>query len=783
MNTVGGMMIILPQLANMPMFANDKRLVMFKDGLWIGLFAPSLQQSQNAYGRLKAGLQSDYAVPILEEFGYDFLTSNGEKVSLSNGSFCTARSASDNANIEGDSYKLIICDECQDIGTFKLRKSIHPMGAAYNATLVKIGTTTTFKGDFYEAIERNKKDFVEGRIRIRNHFEYDGTIGAKYNEKYAKYLEKEKYRLGEDSDEYKMSYMLKWILERGMFIDIDLLEKNCGIIDANRVAYDKKSYCVAGIDLAKRDDKTVITVVKVDWDNPVIHEEDKSSISGLDEGFVAYETIILDWRELNGDDYETQYYEIVDYLSNFNIKRIMIDATKEEGMCDRLQANFGDKIDVVPCIFSSGFKSDMYKHLDTEIKAKRAKFPMSDEVKNSKEYKKFSQEMADLEKDYRGQLLVVSHPNIRGAHDDYCLSLDTEILTKDGFKKYNQLTTDDLVAKVEDNKITYVKPNKIIYKDYKGKMYRFKSKDLCLEVTENHKMLTRHRKSGRELVMLSQELDMLPTNTRYNTLSIPVAPKQICKDYDISDNMIKQIAWFITEGWINKDSRYNTYRYSFGQSQHKPHYHDICKFIDEMNLKPYTYTRKDGVTYWTFHKKDNKLFDSILKEGIHRVPREWLSNFSQRQLKLLLDTLMQGDGTISRNTYHTKDLGLAQDIQELCHKLGIKASIRPRTYQGYTMYNVYLMSKDETRIQEVETYNYEGKVWCVNVDNGFIVTRCNNKIAVTGNCDSWALAVYGTKYQTENDVIETSNNNKMYQPLVQQSNFMASRNRRTAKRR
>lgn len=446
-NTVGGMMIILPQLANMPMFANDKRLEMFKNGLWVGLFAPSLQQSQNAYGRLKNGLQSDYAIPILEEFGYEFLTSNGERVSLSNGSYCTARSASDNANIEGDSYKLILCEECQDIGTFKLRKSIHPMGAAYNATLVKIGTATTFKGDFLEAIERNKKDYAEGKLRIRNHFEYNGLVGAKYNEKYAKYLAKEKYRLGEDSDEFRMSYMLEWILERGMFIDIDLLEKNCGIIEADRVAYDKTSYCVAGIDLAKRDDKTVITVVKVDWDNPSINEENKASVSGLDEGFVAYETMVLDWKELTGDDYEQQYYEIMDYLSNFNIKRVMIDGTKEEGMCDRLRANYGDKIDVVTCIFSSGFKSDMYKHLDTEIKAKRCKFPLSKETKQSREYQKFSQEMGDLEKDYRGQTLVVSHPNVRGAHDDYA---DSWALAVYG-TKYQ--TENDVIETEKSNKL------------------------------------------------------------------------------------------------------------------------------------------------------------------------------------------------------------------------------------------------------------------------------------------------------------------------------------------
>ena len=39
--TVGGLMIILPQLANMPMFADDPRISPFKDGLWVGIFAPS----------------------------------------------------------------------------------------------------------------------------------------------------------------------------------------------------------------------------------------------------------------------------------------------------------------------------------------------------------------------------------------------------------------------------------------------------------------------------------------------------------------------------------------------------------------------------------------------------------------------------------------------------------------------------------------------------------------------------------------------------------------------
>lgn len=409
-------MIILPMMANMPMFVTDKRLQMFKNGLWVGVFAPSLRQAQTTYSRLKARLQCDSALEVLAEFGLEFRTSNGQTVALTNGSFCNAVSASDGSNIEGDSYKLILCEECQDISNFKIRKSIHPMGASYNATIVKIGTATTFKGDFYEAIQRNKRDFESGRLKIRSHFEYDYKIGSKYNPKYEKYVQKEMYRLGERSDEFRMSYGLEWILERGMFVDADELEKTCGKADMSRVFYDRSKPHVVGIDLAKKGDNTVVTVVEPDWDNPVIKESNKNSTDNIEDEYYAYRTHIKDWKQLDGDDYNVQYYEILDYLKNWNVARIMIDATREESMSDRMRANLD--CEVVGCNFTS-IKSPMYKHLDTEIKSGRATFPMSQEVKESREYMEFIKQMGMLQKDYRGQAMVVSHPPERGAHDDY----------------------------------------------------------------------------------------------------------------------------------------------------------------------------------------------------------------------------------------------------------------------------------------------------------------------------------------------------------------------------
>lgn len=427
--TVGGLMIILPQLANMPMFADDPRLSMFKDGFWVGIFAPSQRQAQITYNRMKNRLQCKESIAVLEDpdFRLDFTTSNGQTVALSNGSFCTAISASDGSNIEGESFKFIICEECQDISNYKIRKSIHPMGAAYNATICKIGTATTFKGDFYEAINRNKKEFEQGKLRVRNHFEYNYKVVMKYNPRYAKYIEREKKSLGETSDEFLMSYELKWIISRGMFIDIDKFEKTCGEKFLERVSTDHIATHVAGIDVGggsaknkNEADSTVITMTEVDWDNPVLMETSTDEETGEDKVYLAYNTYIKDWCEISpevAEDYEVQYQMIMEYLKNFKVARVVIDATREASLGQRVRANL--KCDVELFTFSTVSKSQLYKHLQTEINTGRAKVPMGEETVQTKEYNKFTQQMADLQKSYSGSNLVVSHPAERGAHDDY----------------------------------------------------------------------------------------------------------------------------------------------------------------------------------------------------------------------------------------------------------------------------------------------------------------------------------------------------------------------------
>ena len=414
--TVGGLMLILPTLANMPMFANDTRLQPYRNGLMVGIFAPALHQAQISFNRMKTRMTSRSAQAVMSDpdimLGFD--TNNGQTISISNGSFVTSMSASEGSNIEGQSYHLIIVDESQDVSNFKYSKSISPMGAFYNATKVLIGTPTTSKGFFFHAIQRNIRTYEESEGRIRNHFQYDYKVVLKYNPKYEKYIEGEKRRLGEDSDEFRMSYALEWVLERGMFITEGAFERLMDD-DLDFVHGDMRATHVVGIDLGKTSDSTIVCVMEVDFETPTIIEDSDN----LDiQDFVAYDKTVKSFLEIQGDDYDSQYYQIMDFISHFNVTRVVVDGTGVgTAFGDRLMANL--RCEVIPYVLNRPSKSELYKRFDGEIRGGRIHIPGSPEARETREHKSMTKQFVDLQKSYSGQYMVVAHPEERGAHDDY----------------------------------------------------------------------------------------------------------------------------------------------------------------------------------------------------------------------------------------------------------------------------------------------------------------------------------------------------------------------------
>jgi hypothetical protein len=417
---LGGCMVILPTLANqMPgLYEID----MFKNGLWVGLFAPSNEQSFTAFSRMRERIRSKNAKMIMNDPEIDTFLENdgkGNPMMLTNGSLCRMQTAAKQAQIESKSYHVVLIDEAQDCDNTKVKKSIHPMLAAYNGTIIKIGTSNTKRSDFYDAIRRNIRNEQKHGAR-RNHFQFDYKTVQKYNPKYKQFLDKEIKRLGYDSDEFRMAYRLHFILERGMFLTQEELEEKVFDYKLKHKETEREMPCVVGIDVAKGGDSTVVTVLRVDYENMVTNED-------TGEEYPMKE--LVNWLEFNGEDHEVQFNQIVDWLSQFRLSSIFIDSTGVgDPVADRFIHYYSGHAHVEGYKFTRPSKSVMWRALYQEITAGRLRVPAHSRTQRLRAWRKFRSQMLDLEKDYVGQYMVCQHPDEKGAHDDFCDSIALSIL-------------------------------------------------------------------------------------------------------------------------------------------------------------------------------------------------------------------------------------------------------------------------------------------------------------------------------------------------------------------
>ena len=403
------LMVILPRLARM----YPDLLGKFKDGVWVGMFAPVESQVETLYGRTVSRLTSEQAIEVLGDPEIDDITARtpgvtkGIKLKKS-GSTLLMMTANPRAKIESKSFHIMVIDECQEADDFMVAKSISPMGAYYNATMVKTGTPTTSKNNFYRAIQMNKRRQTGGRNSKQNHFQWDWKEVAKVVPNYSKFIKKEMLRIGEDSDEFQMSYCCKWLLERGMFTTQAALD-DLGDLSQEVVKVWHRSPVIVGIDPARKMDSTVVTVVWVDWDRP--------------DEFGYYDHRVLNWMEIQGDDWESQYFQILDFLANYDVLAVGIDSNGVgDAVADRLKILM-PRAEVVLMSSSPSEQSRRWKHLQALIQRRMIGWPAHAKTRRLRTYKRFIQQMADLEVKYNGPNFSAEAPDEAHAHDDYADSL------------------------------------------------------------------------------------------------------------------------------------------------------------------------------------------------------------------------------------------------------------------------------------------------------------------------------------------------------------------------
>lgn len=413
-NCVAACMIMLPRLAKL----FPDLLGKYAEGLWVGAFAPVEEQADNLYGRIVARLTSEHALAIMADPEIDErVLGKGRSISLKrSGSLVRKQTCHPRATIEGRTYHLILIDECQGADAKMVNKSIGPMGASTNATMVFTGTPTYEKGVFYNQIQLNKRKATRRGAR-QDHFEADWREVSKWSTYYRKFVKKELLRIGEDSDEFKLSYRLIWLLDKGMFTTTERLD-DLGDTSMQCVKAWHKSPVVIGIDPARKQDSTIVTAVWVRWDRP--------------DEYGYYEHRILDWLDLGGMNWEEQYFRIVEFCRNYSIFAIAVDeGGVGDVVIDRLKVLMPDVV-IEPKGSQRPDQSKRWKHLMELMDRGFLSWPAHAYTRRLKTYKRFRQQMEDLEKQFEGPYVLAAAPRVADAHDDYPDSLALAVsLTKD----------------------------------------------------------------------------------------------------------------------------------------------------------------------------------------------------------------------------------------------------------------------------------------------------------------------------------------------------------------
>lgn len=298
---------------------------------------------------------------------------------------------------ESKSLDLIIFEESQDLDDNIVKEQIWPMGKFTNAPRVYIGTAGTQICHFYRLTQTKDALILDfDMIAAEKEKVYQATKDPVHLI-YIQSVKQDIELYGRDSDEIRRPYYLEWIIGTGQFVTQDSLEAL--ETERKQTFHEKAHECYAGIDTAKNPDSTVVTILRY---NPELKKKE-----------------ILNWLELQGDNYKNQFDIICEFLKKYNIVAIAIDSTGQgDFMPDMFQAEteFTDeRTGLFRVKFSAVSKDLLFKNLKVSIRELLTTLPKLDTKKGAK----FKQQMLDLQQEYKGQLLSVHHPDDPNAHDDY----------------------------------------------------------------------------------------------------------------------------------------------------------------------------------------------------------------------------------------------------------------------------------------------------------------------------------------------------------------------------
>ncbi len=360
-----------------------------------------------------------------------------------------------------------------------------------------------------------------------------------------------------------------------------------------------------------------------------------------------------------------------------------------------------------------------------------------------------------------------------------CYSSDTEVLTLEGWKLFQDITLKDKVLSVngETKEICWTNIREIICKDVDEELYHFKNKNMDLLVTSDHRMFAYNRYTNKldnkynGDIPLAKDIGLKhympkegyvwqgymekPYLTLPFTQNPPKSRVSFYPEINIPlEDWLPFFGLWLADGFVStyKGTRHG---YTIGIKQGENNWDNVERIL---NILPYKYSKYINKKYegerlvkanYAIYNK--QLWDYLTQFGKSRekfVPT-WIKNLPCDYLKLFMEGYTLGDSFksyITKNptiNYSSVSKFLMDDIQEILLKLGNicvvnKAKLKKNDYYWKISFNSNSISNRamyKMRTNSVTKENYKGKVWCLNLAfNSIFLVRRNGKMMFSGNC-------------------------------------------------
>lgn len=321
-----------------------------------------------------------------------------------------------------------------------------------------------------------------------------------------------------------------------------------------------------------------------------------------------------------------------------------------------------------------------------------------------------------------------------------CMSEDTEILGKNGWKKYNQVKKGDNIAtfNTENGFIEYLPVRHIFAKKYRGKMYNLKNRISDQLISPEHRVV--RRRFGAEGYVLEKIEKVYDLKSPF---MVPVGSEgNVQGNSDIDEDVIRLMAWIIAEGTMDSSGR-GSGRISIYQSKEKnrKNYDEILSLCSSLKLK-YTERTQKGLGDCNVIRFDANSTRKILQyfktnknKGVKFIP-DTIVNTDTETARLFLETYIKGDGhdgcKITTTSASIRD-GLMQVIVNAGYGATVLTRKPDNALSKKDRYVIRIIKHKDTYINTVKKVNYNGVIWCPNTDNETVIARRNGKIFITGN--------------------------------------------------